>query len=320
MFKKLLRLKIVSFLIVFGYGCVAMLVYAGVPAHMTPVAQTESTIKAPMSNMTLLHSPLPAPTQSAPLTAAVVGKVVWVKGGFVAIGADSKQRTLNKADPIFLHDTLETDANTEAQIVFTDDTLMTFRPITKFYIDTYTYDSSKASNKGSVGKYVMNLVEGGFRTITGVIAKSNPTDYRVNTPVATIGVRGTDYAVFLQNGALFVGFYQGAPCVTGGSQTMCLDKKTPFAKVPSAHMAPIPLVQQPAVFQHQAPITNVKYIAVGGVIGTGGSNLPPGPTNNVIGTTPSSGDGSTITTTPVNPNDQTINATTTGILNSFCIQ
>jgi hypothetical protein len=256
--------------------------------------------------MTLLNNPSSPPSVASSTVSnlAVVGKVVWIKGSFVAIGPDSKQRELNKTDPIYLHDTLETNANTEAQIVFSDDTLMTFRPVSKFYIDTYLYDNSKA-HKGSVGKYVMNLLEGGFRTITGAIAKSNPTDYQVNTPVATIGVRGTDYAVVLQNGSLLMAFYQGSPCITSGSQTICLDKKTPYAKVPFAHSPPMPLIKQPAVFQQQTPIVNVEYIALGGVVSSpGGGNPPAG--------------GGSAATDVTTPNDQTVN--TTGILNNFCIQ
>ncbi len=41
------------------------------------------------------------------------------------------------------------------------------------------------------------LLKGGFRSITGAIGKEDKAAYRVRTPVATIGIRGTDYtAVF----------------------------------------------------------------------------------------------------------------------------
>lgn len=41
------------------------------------------------------------------------------------------------------------------------------------------------------------LVKGGFRTVTGLIGKANREDYRVNTPTATIGVRGTDWIIWV---------------------------------------------------------------------------------------------------------------------------
>jgi len=43
----------------------------------------------------------------------------------------------------------------------------------------------------------LSLVEGGLRVITGAMAKSHPDNYKVKTPVALMGVRGTEFAVML---------------------------------------------------------------------------------------------------------------------------
>jgi hypothetical protein len=43
----------------------------------------------------------------------------------------------------------------------------------------------------------LNLVSGGLRVITGAMAKSNPENYKVRTPVALMGVRGTEFSVVL---------------------------------------------------------------------------------------------------------------------------
>lgn len=232
-----------------------------------------------------------------PEGAVVVAKVVWVKGKLKATTPDKKSRQLSqKADPVFLHDTLETDGSTQAQIVFTDNTLMTFRPNTNFQIDAYKYDP-KAPKGQSAGTYIMNLLEGGFRTITGLIAKSNPEDYKINTPVATIGVRGTDYTVVLKDGQLFVGYYKGSPCVSSKDKTLCLDNATPYAKA-TADAAPVPLTQQPTELGAQQTITDVDFSTImgGGSGGSGGGTFQ-GPGGDSI-TTPSA----------------------TDVLNSFCIQ
>jgi hypothetical protein len=199
-----------------------------------------------------------------------VGKVVWVNGNFHAKMPNKEDRKLEKASVIFLHDTLITDKNAQAQIVFSDNTMMTFKPETTFIIQQYEF---KPQAKGeSVGKYVMNLLEGGFRTITGLIAKKNPTDYQVNTPVATIGVRGTDYAVYFNKGELYIGYYEGKPCVRGGikKEELCLDKDKPYGYVDSKSVAPVPMTQQPAVFQEKMTIIS----AVAPVFSSTG--LPPG--------------------------------------------
>ena len=51
-------------------------------------------------------------------------------------------------------------------------------------------------------KATLNLVSGGLRVITGAMAKSNPENYKVRTPVALMGVRGTEFSVFLCGDAL----------------------------------------------------------------------------------------------------------------------
>lgn len=203
--------------------------------------------------------PLPTP----------VGRVVWVKGNLKATMPNKEQRVLQKTSLIYLQDTLTTDSNTEAQIVFTDNTLMTFKAGTKFYVDQYDFNP-KATKKGSVGKYIMTLIEGGFRTITGWISKTNPNDYQVHTPVATIGVRGTDYAAYYENGEMLVNYYQGSPCVTNKGGTLCLSEKTPYARVPSATAKPVPLTQQPSIFKEKLTIIQAKIAPFTAPIPRGG--------------------------------------------------
>lgn len=204
---------------------------------------------------------VPAYAVESPPLPTPVGRVVWVKGILKAVMPNKEERTLQKTSVIYEHDELLTDENSQAQIVFTDNTLMTFRPSTKFYINHYQYSTTPDKKTHSVGKYVMDLVEGGFRTITGLIAKNNPSDYRVNTPVATIGVRGTDYTVYVMNGEIYVGYYAGTPCITGTGtteQTLCLSATVPYATIPQGSFVPVPLNEQPAVFREKLEISIVK--------------------------------------------------------------
>ncbi len=97
-----------------------------------------------------------AATESATLSNPV-GRVVWIKGDFKALMADKEARILKKSSIIYEKDTLVTGKNSQAQIVFTDDTLMTFREETKFLVDQYSFDAK--SKTQSAGKYVMKLIE-----------------------------------------------------------------------------------------------------------------------------------------------------------------
>jgi hypothetical protein len=52
--------------------------------------------------------------------------------------------------------------------------------------------AAPGSNSGA-SRAVFRLLKGGFRAISGLIGKINHDEYQVTTPVATIGIRGTDY-------------------------------------------------------------------------------------------------------------------------------
>ena len=249
-------------------------------------------------------TPVPAGAFKAQrIESPLVGKVVWVKGSFIATLKmnDGKEatRTLEKSSAIYLHDTLVTSKDAQAQIVFTDNTLMTFKPETKFYIKNYEYE--KKDDGKTVGRYVMDLVEGGFRTITGLIAKTNPNNYQVNTPVATIGVRGTDYTVVLQDKSIYLARTQGAPCITNVKKEVCLNVKNKYATVLNANAVPTMIAQPPAfliqpVYVQPVTVTqntfaddNIVNATTGGTAnGTGDSgSVPPASSSD----TPASGSG-----------------------------
>lgn len=200
----------------------------------------------------------------------LVARVVWVKGTFTATapGSDTK-RVLKTASNIYMNDTLLTDAASEAQIVFTDNSTMAFREGTKLYINDYNYAPKKQKDpeSKSVGTYIVDLITGGFRTITGLVAKENPDDYKVNTPVATIGVRGTEFSVYYKDGKTFLKRYKGEPCISEGGQDkemtneqkkLCLDEKNKYAQA-SQGQEPEYVVAQPDVFEVDVEVVPVTF-------------------------------------------------------------
>ncbi|HTM63164.1 MAG TPA: FecR family protein [Gammaproteobacteria bacterium] len=216
----------------------------------------------------------------------MVARVVWVKGAFSAtMPGNQEARKLKLGDNIYLNDTLITDKLSEAQIIFTDNSTMTFRPESKLYINQYNYapPSKENAEKKSAGKYILDLITGGFRTITGMVAKQNPNDYAVNTPVATIGVRGTEYSLVYKVGQdLYIKRYSGIPCMSNnatknqsksvnagggggvssssvGGGEVCLDKVKQYGVVSSENEAPVAIVEQPQVFQTDVEIVPVSF-------------------------------------------------------------
>lgn len=201
-----------------------------------------------------------------------IGQVVWVKGVVNALEPNQKPRALQRRSPIFEQDTITTDKTSTGEIVFSDNSLMTFSTDSTVKIDSYAY--GKSVPKGQ-SKFVASVVKGGFRTISGLIPKDNPDNYKVNTPVATIAIEGTAYAVSYR-GQLYVKYFAGRPCVKNEKGTICLSDATPLASVGSASSAPVFITAAPGVFDAQPDVTPASFSetttgtdgAVGGSTGT----------------------------------------------------
>lgn len=127
---------------------------------------------------------------AAAQAAETAGTVVAFKGDVSAMDASGLSRALKKDDTVSVGDTVHTGAGSYVVIEFIDGARATIRPESELKVDQYAYGTS---SDGAV----MNLVKGGLRAITGSIAKENPESFKVKTNVATLGVRGTEFALRL---------------------------------------------------------------------------------------------------------------------------
>lgn len=119
-----------------------------------------------------------------------VGRVITQTGEVAAIGPDGERRELSRRDPVFEGDTLVTGKPGRAQIRFEDEGLTHLRPDTRFEIEQYRSGEEGGDEEKNV---LTRLVEGGLRTITGAVGREDEDNYRMDTPVASIGIRGTQY-------------------------------------------------------------------------------------------------------------------------------
>ncbi len=160
---------------------------------------------------------------------AEAGKVMFVYGKAYVVSVDGTRAPLNKGSTVESGDTVVTSANGRVQLRMDDGGLLALRPQTEFVIEEFNYPDAAGAPLAAAGeaRSFFALVKGGFRSITGAIGKSDKSDYRVRTPVATIGIRGTDYTAVLCDGAcgqgmedgLYVGVTDGGVVLTnaGGS-------------------------------------------------------------------------------------------------------
>jgi len=131
----------------------------------------------------LAASPLAIAQDSSGMVVASRGEVIAMSNG--------GSRELKQGDFVYVNDEIMTSNRSFAVLQFTDGAKVTVRPDSTMIIEQYLY----AGNDNDTA--TLNLVEGGLRVITGAMAKSNPENYKVRTPVALMGVRGTEFSIML---------------------------------------------------------------------------------------------------------------------------
>ena len=82
-------------------------------------------------------------------------------------------------------------ANARAGITFRDNTRVQMTEQSKLIIDTFVYDPAASD----AGKLSMKAAFGTVKYASGQIARSNPQEVKIETPTASIGVRGTDFTM-----------------------------------------------------------------------------------------------------------------------------
>ena len=92
-------------------------------------------------------------------------------------------RVLDLEDDVYHNELIETEEESATKLIFLDETNLTLGPESSVVLDRFVFDPdpSKAS-------LVMTATKGIFRFASGKLPKSA---YRLHTPAATIGIRGT---------------------------------------------------------------------------------------------------------------------------------
>jgi hypothetical protein len=149
---------------------------------------------------------------------ASVGKIVIAQGDVFAVDANNEQHNLARRSDINEGDTLVTGTDGSLQIRFNDNAVLALSPNSRLRISEY--HGRDANNDDE--QVLMDLLAGGFRTITGSIGSSDRDAYQVRTPNASIGIRGTHYEALLDQANLLLGVYEGGIVVSNGNGSLNL--------------------------------------------------------------------------------------------------
>jgi len=115
-----------------------------------------------------------------------VGKVVDVAGDAWAELSDS-QRPLKLDSPVYEDDIIKTDSQSRVQIEFIDHTRVSQGEETASQIKSVNYNPDPEDNSD----FLLNLIKGSFKTITGEIVKDSPEHFNLESPMANISISGT---------------------------------------------------------------------------------------------------------------------------------
>ena len=144
----------------------------------------------------ITSSSIKADTQSAIGIAAMTVNLVT---GTV----ETETKVVNVNDQIFKQEIIETNSVSSTQILFMDETVLSIGPDSRLIMDEMVYDPNS-----NTGKFVVTAARGLFTFVTGSLASES---YEINTPTATIGVRGTKFDLFVsRKGASTVILRSGA--------------------------------------------------------------------------------------------------------------
>jgi hypothetical protein len=120
-----------------------------------------------------------------------VGAITLVLGKAYVQSAEYGRVPVAAGLAINVGDQITTQANSTVHVRFVDDATVAIRKDSQLQILSYQYDEARPE----ASKVKFNLLRGETRAISGDAAKSARDQFRLNTPIAAIGVRGTDFVV-----------------------------------------------------------------------------------------------------------------------------
>lgn len=119
-----------------------------------------------------------------------IGDILFVHGTVEIIDTQGKTRLAEKGGQVFEGDRIISKDASSLQILMSDKGYFAVRPNSEITLDQYQFKDTDTD------KVQTSIIRGGLRSITGAIGQKNKKAFQLRTPVATIGIRGTDLTAF----------------------------------------------------------------------------------------------------------------------------
>ena len=210
------------------------------------------------------------------LASISVGRVAIQQGTTTALRENGDSINLSIGNPIYEKDTLLTGSDGKLQIFFIDKSILTIGPSSRIVIDKFIFDPQT-----SFGQFIGTSTKGTFRMITGAISHRFPDKVKIQTPVATIGIRGCLFAWCLENDGqsltlLYLGGRQGKEVGIYAENTYGVTELTEpeyGLEVQSPEVAPSPPIEfdLPSIRNLMAPTEIIAAIPTNALSTSSGS-------------------------------------------------
>ena len=202
-----------------------------------------------------------------PADGAIIGEATLVIGAATVRDANGQSRSVARGDAVRVGDRIETRAGGHVHLRFVDGGRLSVRPDSRLQIESYSHSSAQPQ----LGAIKFRLDEGVARSITGTWGEAARERFRLNTPVAAIGVKGTDFIVRAAGDTTSASIYSGAitvapltggcaasvgPCLNGSERLLSEDMKGLIVALDrhSQTAAVLPAIEQWA--RHQAAVAS----------------------------------------------------------------
>lgn len=219
------------------------------------------------------------------VSAWAAGGYVFDAAGDVSVAAgEADAQPARKNDAIASGTIINTGDNSHAVLKFEDGQVVVMQSNSSFQVREYSYEA-KQVEKSNI---VFAMLKGGMRFVTGLIGQRHRDAFKLATPNATIGIRGTEFMVVMGNSPMYSQVVSGSIGVTNAAGTAvltagqtaltvsasALTTVVPAATIPAGTFTQLGAIPVPPAAPAPAPAPAGSAPAGGGAA-TGGAAAAP---------------------------------------------
>lgn len=156
----------------------------------------------------------------------LAGVPAWAADGYIFDAAGEVSMAMDKSvaqrvaknDEVSPGAVITTGDKSYVVLKFEDGQVVTLQSNSTFQVREYRYVAAQPEQSS----IFFSMLKGGMRFVTGLIGRNNKDAFRLATPNATIGIRGTEFMVAMGNNSMYSQVVSGSISMTNAAGTVAL--------------------------------------------------------------------------------------------------